>query len=279
MTTTPTTRKARVLLCVLGVSLAAGRATAAAPETRTLAAWHAYIDTTEARMHGELQSRRGFLVSDFTADRDEVRRLVTHGSIVIRPVTTPDGDGRAFDVPGGTVQHWRGTVFLPGVALGPLVDALQHPPEQGPFQEDVLAMRVERRSPDALDLFIRMSRSALISVTYDTEHHVEFLARDGRHLSTRSVSTRITEIDRAGSPTERALGPDDERGFLWRMNSYWRYEQVDGGVIAEMESITLSRDIPWGVRFLVNPVVDRVARESVERTLRAFREIYLARLI
>jgi len=34
----------------------------------------------------------------------------------------------------------------------------------------------------------------------------------------------------------------DDRGFLWRLNAYWRYEQVAGGVIAECESITLSRD-------------------------------------
>jgi hypothetical protein len=124
-----------------------------------------------------------------------------------------------------------------------------------------------------------MSRSAIVTVTYDTEHHVEFLPRDATRIATRSVSTRITEMDHAGSPAERALTPADERGFLWRMNSYWRYEQAERGVVAEMESFTLSRDIPWGVRFLVSPVVDRVARESVERTLRAFRDLYVARLI
>jgi hypothetical protein len=58
------------------------------------------------------------------------------------------------------------------------------------------------------------------------------------------------------------------------MNSYWRYEQVEGGVIAEMESVTLSRPIPSAVRFLVDPIVDRVARESIERTLRGFRDLY-----
>ena len=269
----------RVLLVALMASLPATRAGAAAPEDRTLAAWKTYVDATEARMKGELTSPRGFLVSDFGADRDERRRQVTGGAIVIARATTRDRDGRELDVPGGTVQHWRGAVFLPGVTLAPLVDALQHPPEQGPFQEDVLAMRVERRSPDSLDLFIRMSRSAIVTVTYDTEHHVEFLPRDAKRLSTRSVSTRIAEMDDAGSPRERARAAGDERGFLWRMNSYWRYEQLEGGVIAEMESITLSRNIPWAVRFLVNPVVDRVARESVERTLRAFRDLYVARLI
>jgi len=112
-------------------------------------------------------------------------------------------------------------------------------------------------------------------VTFDTEHHVEFTSRDARRLSTRSISTRITEIDHAGTARERPLSPEDEHGFLWRMNSYWRYEQVDGGVIAEMESLTLSRNIPFALRFLVDPLVDRVARESVERTLKSFRDLYV----
>ena len=56
-------------------------------------------------------------------------------------------------------------VLLPGVALGPLLDVLQHPPEHGPFQEDVLALKVLRRQPDVLDLFIRIRRSRIVTVS------------------------------------------------------------------------------------------------------------------
>src|SRR5262249_43743736 len=96
--------------------------------------------------------------------------------------------------------------------------------------------------------------------------------------SSRSVATRIAEVDRAGTSAERELGPGDDHGYLWRMNSYWRYEQMDGGVMVEMESLTLSRDIPSALRFLAGPIVDRIARESIERTLRGFRDTTLARL-
>jgi hypothetical protein len=272
-------RSTRVLLLALALSVPARSAAAGAPESRTLAAWKTYVDLTEARMRRELDSPRGFLASDFSTDGAELRRQVTGGSIVIDRQTTRDHDDHEIDVPGGTIQHWRGTIFLPRMTLAALVNALQHQPEHGPFQQDVLAMRVERREPDALELFIRMSRSAIVTVTYDTEHRVEFRSRDAARVSTRSVATRITEMEHAGSPDERALGPDDDHGYLWRMNSYWRYEQVDGGVIAEMESVTLSRHIPAAVRFLVDPIVGRIARESVERTLRSFRDLYLARVI
>ena len=273
------TRLTSALLLALAASMTASTADAAPPESRTLAAWKTYVDLTEARIRSELDSPRGFLASDFTNDRAELRSQVLRGSIVAGRVAMRDREGREIDVPGGTIQHWRGAVFLPGITLAPLLDALRHPPEHGPFQQDVLAMRVERRDADGQDVFIRMSRSSIVTVTYDTEHRVEFRTRDIARASTKSVATRIIEMEDAGSPGERALAPDNDHGYLWRMNSYWRYEQVDGGVIAEMESLTLSRNIPSAVRFLVDPIVNRIARESVERTLRGFRELYLGRLI
>ena len=37
----------------------------------------------------------------------------------------------------------------------------------------------------------------------------------------------------------------DDHGYMWKLNSYWRYKQVDGGVLVEIESLTLSRDLPY----------------------------------
>ena len=143
----PTSRVTRALLIVLTAAMTASTADAAPPESRTLAAWKTYADVTDARITSELNSPRGFLASDFTGDREGLRRQVLQGSLVISRVTARDREGREIDIPGGTVQHWRGTVFLPGVTLRPLLDALRYPPERGPFPQDVLAMRVERRDP------------------------------------------------------------------------------------------------------------------------------------
>ncbi len=55
------------------------------------------------------------------------------------------------------------------------------------------------------------------------------------------------------------------------MNSYWRYEQVDGGVLVECESLTLSRSIPAALLYIVRPLIKSVARESMQRTLRSMR--------
>ena len=79
------------------------------------------------------------------------------------------------------------------------------------------------------------------------------------------------EIADANTPQEHQVRADNDRGFLWRLNAYWRYQDVAGGVVAECESLTLSRDVPSVVRFLVNPVIERTARESMTRTLAALR--------
>ena len=80
-----------------------------------------------------------------------------------------------------------------------------------------------------------------------------------RLATARSVATRIEEV--GGS----------DHGFLWRLHSYWRYEEIDGGVLVELESLTLSRDVPSIIRPIAAPLVTRVARESVDRTLAALR--------
>jgi hypothetical protein len=86
-------------------------------------------------------------------------------------------------------------------------------------------------------------------------------------------------VENPGAPDARERPAGQDRGFLWRLNSYWRYEQVEGGVIVELESLTLSRDVPMGLRLVVEPLIDRVARESVDRTLDNLRRTYAGTLM
>ena len=74
-----------------------------------------------------------------------------------------------------------------------------------------------------------------------------------------------------GEADEYECPPGVDRGFLWGLNSYWRYQAVPGGVFVELESLTLSRGVPWGVGAVVQPLVDQVARESLTRTLVSLR--------
>ena len=44
------------------------------------------------------------------------------------------------------------------------------------------------------------------------------------------------------------------------MNSYWSLEERDNGVMVECRSITLTRDIPSGLGFIIGPIINRMPR-------------------
>ncbi len=134
---------------------------------------------------------------------------------------------------------------------------------------EVKASRLLDRNGDTLRVFMKLERDATVmTVTYNTEHAVEY-RRYGTRATSRSISTKIAEVADAGKPTEREKRAGDDHGFLWRLNAYWRFEQVGDGVLIECESVTLSRSVPLLVRPLVGPIANRIARESLERTLRS----------
>jgi putative flippase GtrA len=206
----------------------------AAPRSDTLEAWNRYVAETETRIERAV-----------AAPRADVRDL--------------RADGANHAVPSGTISTWRGSVFIPGAKLDEVLKHLQYPGTPPP-QEDVVASHVISRGTDSLRVFIRLVRHAIVTVTYDTEHDMTFRRRSPTLATARSVATRIDEVG------------GGDRGFLWRLNSYWRYEQVNGGVRVDLESITLSRDVPSLVRPIASPIVSRISRESMVRTLEALRQ-------
>ena len=247
---------------------------AGGPEPKTVAGWNAYVAATEMRIESELATTGAFLVSDFRPDRRITRDLIVKGEIPVANVSTVDRTGRTLPVAGGTIAHWRGAVLLPGLSLDSLLHLLQHPNERGPYPDGVLSLRVLNRVPDRLMLAMRVSRTKIVTATYDTEHIASYRRLTPTRAASKSVSTKIVEVSNAGTSAERVLAAGHDRGFLWRMNSYWRYEQVADGVIVELESITLSRGVPIGLGAILGPMIDRIARESVTRTLASVRRLY-----
>ena len=239
-----------------------GSATALAAarlQTSTLAAWDVYVHATETRIARELKSPAGFLAVDFHGDAAAARRAILTGDVIVQPVDAPRVNGRPVDTPAGRVEHWLGAVLIPGTTAPQLVADLEQGP---PTSDDVLQSAVLERGPDWMLVSMRLQRKAIVTVTYDTVHVVTFSNVSPSRATSTSTSVRIHEIG-------------EDHGFLWRLNAYWRYEDAPGGVIAECESITLSRDIPAVVRFIVSPVVERTARETMTKTLVTLRSRFM----
>ena len=193
------------------------------------------------------------------------------GEVIVTRGAARDGSSNEIAIDGGLVNHWRGTVFVPNVKLDALLKVLQEPQTDKHKQEDVLSSRVVSRDGDSQKVYLRLRRTKFVTVVYDTEYDVDYkrLAPD-RALS-NSISTKVVEIENAGTPRERALPEGNDHGYMWRLNSYWRYKQFEDGVLVEIESLTLSRDLPAIIGPLIRPIVTSTARESMTRTLASVR--------
>jgi hypothetical protein len=138
-------------------------------------------------------------------------------------------------------------------------------------------MRSKVLSRDGNDfrIYLRFFKKKILTSILDTEHEVHYALVDSARAWSRSRSTHIREVEDAGAPEEKLKPEGDDRGLLWRINTYWRFEQRDGGTYVQCESVSLTRDIPTGLAWLIRSYVESVPRETLEFTLGATRSALL----
>jgi hypothetical protein len=232
-----------------------GRVVAEAP-TAAVSAFNSYIGAVEARLARQHGLREGFLAPE-AADR--LRR----GEVVVERVTPP-----ATNIPGAMLHDWRGTAFVPGATVADFERLMKDfGAYRRHFAPQVVQAKVLAQQGDRMQATMRVRQKHVITVVMDTAYDVTFARLDAQHGYSISRSLRIAEIDAAGTAKERALGPGEERGFLWRLNTYWSYEERDGGLYMQIESVSLTRAIPTGLGWVIGPFVESVPRESLEFTL------------
>lgn len=266
-------------LIALTLMLVAGGspdAIAAELKDETVAAWNRYIEATERRLAQELAAGDRFFVLDFAEDAAGARRDVLAGEVRVVKMETRGEDGQRIRVPKGAIHHWRASVLIPDVTLDDVLHGLIVAIEPSDLQDDVVESRVIERDGDRLHLFLRLRRRQLVTVDYNTEHRAVYTRHGPDEASSRTTAVRIAELENVGSPDEREKPVGQDRGFLWRLHTYWRYQQVDEGVIAECESVTLSRGIPRLLGWMVRPLADRTVREVLTQVLTSISEVLSA---
>jgi hypothetical protein len=249
------------------------------PPPAALAAWDRYVAATEQRIARELVRESPFLVEDVLAPGAAAARVRAEapGTVFTRRLAPATAQGEPIAVPDALLHHWLGGLFVPGVQVADVLAFVQDYDHHARAFEDVVASRLRSRQGDRFEVYLKLRRTKVITVYYDTEHRVDYRVHDVRRASSRSVATSIRELENGDRPDARPKAPADDSGYMWRLNSYWRFEQAPGGVHVECESVSLSRTIPWAVRFVVAPFVNSIPRESLERTLSGIRAGVLAR--
>jgi hypothetical protein len=227
-----------------------------------VAGFNAYIGTLEARLEVQHQQGTGFVVLAGSTGQNEAR--LRSGELVIENLTPTRND-----LPGAMLYHWRGTAFLPGATAADFEQLMRDfPAYPRIYSPQVASAKVLSQNSDRYKAVMRVIQKHVITVVMDTSYDVEF-HRLGAHRGwSFSRSTHIDEVDNAGEKNERLLSPADQHGFLWRLNTYWTYEERDGGLYMQIESVSLTRSIPTGLGWVIAPFVESVPRESLEFTLR-----------
>ena len=232
------------------------------PTPAAVAGFNSYISRVEARLAGQHQSVDGFL-----APEDWAR--LQSGELIIEKLTP----ATEAELPGALVHDWRGTAFVPGAKADDFERLMRDfPAYPKHFSPQVLKAKIHAQEGDHYQVTMRVKQKHILTVVMDTTYDVTFGELDPRHEYSLSRSTQIAEIDSAGTPQERALSASEEHGFLWRLNTYWSYEERDGGLCIQIESVSLTRSIPTGLGWAIGPFVESVPRESLEFTLGATRD-------
>jgi hypothetical protein len=120
-----------------------------------------------------------------------------------------------------------------------------------------------------------LKTTLFLSDVLETENDITFESLNATKVYGIAKSSRIQEVVNPGKGDEHLLPEGHDRGLLWRLYGYWFYAERDGGVYVECESVTLTRDVPFGMGAVVAPIIRNVPGESLRSSLEHTRQAVL----
>ncbi|HET8550115.1 MAG TPA: hypothetical protein VFL57_19025 [Bryobacteraceae bacterium] len=246
------------LLWLLTVAIAPAQlVTSLSPETNS--AFDRYIAEAEPGITEQARSNRPLpLLGDPAPARTRA------GELVLRGISEENGRS----VPGGLIHDWLGGMFIPAATLAKVATVLRDADRHQQWYPEIVESKLlARNGPEASSRWI-MKKKKVITVVLRADLDSLFQPVTATHALILSRTKPIVEIRDYGTPRQGEYPSGQGHGFLWRFNGYWTLHESDGGVFAECRVISLSRDVPAGLGWIVNPFVRTMPRESVETTLR-----------
>ena len=162
-----------------------------------------------------------FLWSEVSSERAQRVR----GGQVVAQFWTGQGPVR---VPNGLIHDWIGAEFVPATNLKKTLSLIQdYDNHKNIYKPEVIASRLISHRGNDFRISLRLLKKKIMTVVLDTDHEVHYRSLDPKRWVCRSYTTRIAEVEHAGTPKERVLLPDTGYGFLWRLYSYWRFQEQE----------------------------------------------------
>lgn len=214
-----------------------------------------YLETVEKR----LGKREHFLLIDQVSG---LRERVKEGELFVeerRPSNEP---------PGGLIHHYEGAVFIPGATVKQVLDLVQnYDQHKRYYAPEVIDSKTLKHNGNDFEIRLRLLKKKVLTVVLETEHKVKYKQLDEKKWESVSRSTKIAEVDHPGTARESEQAPGEGHGFVWRLDSFWRFLEGDGGVFVECTSLSLSRDIPFGMGRMIRPIIAELPFESLRGVL------------
>jgi len=231
----------------------------------TQQAWDAYIQTANSRMVN--RARDSFLWVDEAPDRSH---SVRDGKILVSPI----GEQNPKPVPYGLIHDWIGAAFLPDAKLEDVLFAARDYDRYKEFYKPNVIDSKWLGTAGACDKYSMLfaNHEVLASTALEGEYEACYHRLDDRRWYSIAHTTRMQEVRRYAQPGAQELSSDQGSGYIWRIYSFARFEERDGGVYVELEVIVLSRDIPVAVRWVVNPIVRKVSKNAMLTSFRQMEE-------
>jgi hypothetical protein len=260
-------RRIFVALCIL-VDLGgmAARATELKPDT--VAAFDRYVHAMEVRMDEDM-GRDQFLVVDRLpgARRTEAYEQLKSGQVYIEAMSAREGD-RPIKAPSGLIHHWAGVIFIPRATFEEVQAVMQdYDCHEDTYKPQIRKSKLMERNGDESKVYFQFFNHSIVTVILNANFDVRDTQFGSGRFQTVTRSTRIAEVENADSPNEHERAVGNDHGYMWRLFSYWRIEEKDGGVYVQNESVSLTRTVPALLAFIVNPLVKSIPRSVLVHLL------------
>ncbi len=257
------------LLLLLASILAGIAAPAPAVELKaeTAAAYDQYLHATEARMEDDVRADHFFAIDAIPEPRRRaIYSQLQRGEIFIEPLRMRE-DNESLHVPSGMVHHWAGIIFIPHATISDTLAVLEAYDNQDTYKPLIRHSKLIERNGEDSRIFLQFFNTSGTTVV----ENAELDATDTRIGTTRYQiacrSTRIAEVEKPDTPDEHELPVGHDRGYMWRLDTYWRLEEKDGGVYLQNESVALTRTVPILLAWFLNPLVKSIPRNAIASLL------------
>ncbi len=231
-------------------------------QPQTVTEFDQYASNVEQQLAERWHGQRPFLSID---GNPSDRQSVLGGDVFIRPGNSDN----PVTISKGLIHDWIGTVFIPNTPIQKVLAILQDFDHHSGIYPSILSSRLLRRSGNDLTGYWRVEwKNPLLTVALDIEQQAQYRKVGSGKWICKAYARNISEVDNAGTAREKKLPPGEGAGYLWRMYAYWSLETVNGSVLAECRTLSLSRDVPPSLTWVIKPFLQSLPRQSLAGTLR-----------